>query len=120
MSQAFDTIDHKGLWAKLQKLGVSSKIISTMEAIYKIAKAKVRTNYDISESFPILKGVLQGETVSPILWNLYLEDLIPKLYASNTIPISLKDANLHALLYADDIVILAYTEGELQKKDKHT
>ena len=116
MSQAFDTIDHKRLWTKLEKLGVSSKIINTMEAIYKIAKAKVRTNYDISESFPILKGVLQGETVSPILWNLYMEDLIPKLYASGTIPIRLKDADLHALLYADDIVILAYTEGELQKK----
>jgi hypothetical protein len=116
MSQAFDTVNHKRLWVKLQNMGVSSKIIKTLNSIYSTAKARVRTNYDISEVFPIEKGVLQGETVSPVLWNLYIEDLIHDLDNSETLPIKILNRSIHALLYADDIVLLAYTPFELQKK----
>jgi hypothetical protein len=116
MSQAFDTINHKRLWYKLSKLGLSTKVLNTLKAIYSLANAKVRTNYDISDSFKIEKGVLQGETVSPILWNMYLEDLIGILDDSDTMPVRIMQRAIHALMYADDIILLAYTEGELQKK----
>jgi hypothetical protein len=116
MSQAFDTVSHRRLWLKLVKLGVSNKVINTLKSIYSIANAKVRTNYGISEPFPIQKGVLQGETVSPILWNLYLEDLVQVLSESNTLPVKIIGDTIHALLYADDIILLAYTPAELQKK----
>jgi hypothetical protein len=114
MSQAFDTVNHKRLWAKLVNLGLSTKIIAIFKSIYKDASAKIRTNYGLSKSFTIEKGVLQGETVSPVLWNLYLEDLIHE--KSNTIPVKIIGATLHTLLYADDIILLAYTPAELQKK----
>ena len=116
MSQAFDTVSHNRLWAKVNALGVSSKIIRTMTEIYKIAKARVRTNYDISETFPIEKGVLQGETISPILFTMYLEDLIDRYNSSSTMPIKVLNAAIHLLLYADDIILLAYTPAELQMK----
>jgi len=116
LSQAFDTVEHKRLWTKLSKLGLSSKTIRILKSIYIKASARIRTNYGMSDSFPIEKGVLQGETVSPILWNLYLEDLIHELNKSDTLPVKLVGATLHALLYADDIILLAYTPGELQKK----
>jgi hypothetical protein len=87
-----------------------------MQSIYGIAKARVRTNYDMSETFPIEKGVLQGETVSPVLWDMYIEDLIEKLDSSDTMPIKILGGKIHALLYADDIIILAYTPAELQRK----
>ena len=116
MSQAFDTVNHKRLWFKLQKLGVISKIIKTLQSIYALAKARIITNFGLSEPFNIEKGVLQGETVSPILWNLYLEDLIEVLSKSDTLPVKLIGATLHALLYADDIILLAYTPAELQKR----
>ena len=116
MSQAFDTINHRRLWLKLHKLGLSTKVLLTMKSIYNLAKAKIRTNYDISDAFQIEKGVLQGETVSPIMWNMYLEDLVITLNKSDTIPIKLKNRKIHVLLYADDIVLLAYSPYELQKK----
>jgi hypothetical protein len=116
MSQAFDTINHERLWIKLNKQGLSTKVINTLKAIYSRANARVRTNYDISGAFKIEKGVLQGETVSPILWNMYLEDLIGILDNSDTMPVRIMQRAIHALLYADDIILLAYTEGELQKK----
>jgi hypothetical protein len=116
MSKAFDTVNHNRLWFKLNKLGVSSKIIKILKSIYSKANAKIRTKYDISETFSIDRGVLQGETVSPVLWNMYLEDLVKALDDSDTIPVRILDATIHALLYADDIILLAYSPAELQKK----
>ncbi len=83
-------INHNKLWIKLNSLGLSTKVVNTLKAIYGLANAKVRTNYDISEAFKIEKGVLQGETVSPILWNMFLEDLVGILDCSDTLPIRIR------------------------------
>jgi hypothetical protein len=99
MSQAFDTVNHETLWLKLKRKGLSDKIINTIRAIYKNANAKVKTSQGISESFQIQKGVLQGETMSSLLFNIYLEDVITSLKAMR--------AKIHALMYADDIIALA-------------
>ena len=60
--------------------------------------------------------MLQGETVSPILWNMYLEDLVGTLDNSDTLPVKIVNRSIRVLLYADDIVLLAYIPGELHNK----
>jgi hypothetical protein len=107
MSQALDTVNHETLWLKLKIKGLSDKIINTIRAIYKIVNEKVKTSQGISESFQIQKGVLQGETMSSVLFNIYLEDVITSLDASDTIPMKAMRAKIHALMYADDIIALA-------------
>jgi len=116
MSQAFDTVNHKLLWGKLKAKGLSTNMIDVIKAIYSKAQAKIRTNYDISEPFPIKTGVLQGETMSSTLFNIYMEDLIKLMEDSGSIPIKVLRAKIHTLLYADDIIILAYSLKELQRK----
>jgi hypothetical protein len=116
MSQAFDTVNHEWLWTKLKSYGLSGKILNTIMAIYRKASAKVRTNNGFSKSFQIKKGVLQGETMSSILFTIYLEGIVKKLENGNTIPVKAMRALIHILLYADDIILLAYSLGELQKK----
>lgn len=116
LSQAFDTVQHEVLWKKLNDKGLSSKFINIVRTIYSKAKARNRTNYAISDWFPIESGVLQGETISPMLWNLYLEDVVKEFDESETIPIKFGESSIHILLYADDIILLGYTIGELQKK----
>jgi len=53
MSKAFDTVDHKRLWFKLGNLGVSTKVITVLKSLYRNVNAKIRTRYDISDSFSI-------------------------------------------------------------------
>ncbi len=45
-------------------------VIHPNKQIYLLAKGRVRmrTTYDLRDTFQIQKGVLQGETVSTILW----------------------------------------------------
>jgi hypothetical protein len=59
---------------------------------------------------------LQGESLSPKLFTLFLEDIITLLESSNICSIKIGLAALHILLYADDMVLLAYNVADLQDK----
>jgi len=51
--------------------------------MYMKAKAKVKTSNRDSNVFNLGNGVLQGESLSPKLFALFLEDLVRKLHYSN-------------------------------------
>jgi hypothetical protein len=59
--------------------------------------------------------VLQGETLSPKLFTLFIEDIVQILNQSNVTSIKIGKADLNILLYADDI-LLAYNIFDLQEK----
>ena len=43
--------------------------------MYKTAKSCVTSDGQISDTFPCLLGVRQGENLSPLLFSIYLSDL---------------------------------------------
>lgn len=116
LSQAFDSIIHSKLYLKLAKLGVSNKFIRLIMCLYTQATAKIRTKCSQSEKFKIGKGVLQGETLSPILFTIFIEDLIDHLEKSKIPGLLLGKIIVHVLMYADDIVLLASNAIYLQSK----
>ena len=56
-----------------------------------------------------LIGVRQGCNPSPMLFNLFLNDL-PEIFHSRCDPIRIGKTELSCLLYADDLLILSETE----------
>ena len=78
----------------------------------------VNAGNGISEdSRAITQGVRQGCPLSPVLFNLYLDEVIriwlQKLKASKYF----KELIFNILLFADDQFIISDTEGNLQKAD---
>jgi hypothetical protein len=56
------------------------------------------------------------ESLSPKLFTLFLEDIVTMLNDSNISSIKIGKSDLHMLLYADDMVLVAYNVADLQEK----
>ena len=109
-SCAFDTISRNCLFYKLSSLGLSSKIIRVLQATYDHTQSKIWDSTMFSDSFPVEVGVKQGCILSPILFSLFLNDLVDYL----SLGVTVAGVNVKALLYADDIVLLANSPIDLQ------
>jgi hypothetical protein len=59
----------------------------------------------VSASFPLQKGVLQGESLSPKLFTLFIDEIVEILHSSNIPTLKIAAKEIHLLLYADDIVL---------------
>jgi len=65
-----------------------------------------------TEFFEIDKGVRQGCVLSPILYLLFINDLIDELKTSGLL-VSLNDITLNSLFFADDIVLLGKSKEDI-------
>ena len=93
--------------------GTFYKIISNM---YSHSKCCVKDNYNRSEFFNYDKGVRQGCILSPLLFNLYLNELPYILNNNAKDPILLPDgSHLNCLLYADDLLLISHSAESLQQ-----
>ncbi|ODM89629.1 LINE-1 reverse transcriptase [Orchesella cincta] len=116
LSQAFDSVNHRILWEKLAKKGLSFKFISLIKQLYATANAKVRCGGEFSEPFKITKSVLQGESLSPKLFTLFLDDIVDDIGKSDASSIRIGTHDVDMLLFADDIALIAISARDLQNK----
>ena len=72
--KAFDSVHHGLLWHKLSSIGVSSKCLKILIDIYANAQSCIHGKY--SEKFLCNIGVRQGCPLSPVLFTLFIHDLL--------------------------------------------
>ena len=61
-------------------------------------------------------GVLQGETMSPTLFNIHINDFVHELEKQEWGGVTFPTRTIHSLLFADDLVLLAPNPINLQQK----
>ena len=72
-SKAFDSV-HRDKMAEIMKAyGIPNQIITATMMLYKDTKAIVRSPDGDTDPFDICAGVLQGDTLAPFLFILYLD-----------------------------------------------
>ncbi len=95
----FDQIDHKLLMQQLKQL------VGDKDILHLIHSWLTMTVVAGNERFRLKKGVPQGSPLSPLLANLYLDQLDEALL----------DKKYQLVRYADDFVILCKSEKKAQK-----
>ena len=112
--KAFDAIWHEALFLKLQKHDISGPFYYTLKNIYMNNASVVKVNGDLSEEFCIRSGVRQGDILSPLLFNIFINDIVKEFEPDDCAPPTMLEQKIGSLLYADDLVILSTTPEGLQ------
>ena len=85
-----------------------------IEAMYKITEYCIKLKGGYSPPIISNLGLKQGCPLSPMLFNLYIDD-IKEIYDDLCEPVTLQSTKLNHFLYADDLVILSLSKEGLQR-----
>ncbi len=131
IQKAYDSVNRDLLWKICQHYGLTVKIIRLLKLIYKNTRAKVRINGELSESFIIETGVMQGGIPSPVLFNILFDFIIRQVLEEASITgVKLahgsndfchgsrekyEEYDILTLMYADDLIVMCNNIDDLQK-----
>ena len=111
-TKAFDCVDHNKLWEILQEMGIPDHLVRNL---YAGQEATVRTGHGTTDWFQIGKGVQQGYSLSPCLFNIYAEYIRRNTGLEEAqAGIKIAGRNINNLRYADDTTLMAEREEELK------
>ena len=116
--KAFDTVEHAKIFKKLIER-IPLIFVRILLVIYMGQKCFVRWNSEESSYFLVQNGVRQGAVLSPILFSLYVNDLIESLRASG-MGCFVGQMYFGIVAYADDILLLAPRRDVLQRMIQHS
>jgi len=114
LKKAYDSVNRALLFDKLEQLGISSKMIRALRSLYNNVQSCIKLNGSLTDWFSVNTGLKQGCIISPLLFNIYINELIDAIKALN-VGIDIGNEKVCILLYADDVVFLCENEKDLQK-----
>ena len=116
MSNAFGSVPHDIILASLEWAKVSPIITAYINDTLKDASMKIKCYEGFTCSIPIKRGVLQGDTLSPIIFLVVMETVLRYVrYSCPTYGMRLPNGmNNFLKAFADDLTIVTESDRDMQ------
>ena len=111
--KAYDKINRNLLFLKLQRIGVKGLLYENLKAIYDNISYLIKVRGGYLNPIPSSRGLKQGGVLSPLLFNLFVDD-VKEIFDDSCDPIKLLDCSLSHLLYADDLILMSTSSEGLR------
>ena len=108
-SRAYDRVWRKGLLLKLHRMGASGCLVRWLNSFLSGRQCQVRLNSTLSKWRVFRDGLPQGSGLAPILFAVFINDVVERLAEIPGISTS---------LYADDLAVLASGVSVEQARDR--
>jgi hypothetical protein len=115
LEKAYDSLPHLAITTTLQYYGTMPELQNLISKLYTGAHATVSTRYGNTEPLPINKGVKQGDPLSPLLWNLFINPIVGQLLSKESVLTTTHGEKIGNTAFIDNITILSNTGPGLVK-----
>ena len=113
LEKAFYWVDRDLLLYALLNFNIDGKVYFAIKAMYTNTFSCLKINNFLTEWSGVNSGLRQGDTVSPTLFAIYINSLAKEIKELG-LGIDINGNKVSILLYADDMVLIGKTEGEVQ------
>ena len=111
---AYDTVDRRILWSTLMnQFGIPLGLVRELAKLMEGNQVKVLLGKDVGISLSATRGLLQGSTLSPLLFNFFINGLIKRLHENGPL-VRTHSMYSNNLFFADDAAVHANSETEMQ------
>ena len=111
-SKAFDRVNLLTHFKTLYSMGMCPIYLRLLMKIYEEQQMRIRWNNFVSDYFTISNGVKQGGVLSPVLFSIYLDQLIVQLRLLG-MGCYIKGLFTGVFIYAGDITLLAPSRASM-------